>query len=53
MRRLAFVAGASAVVVAIFVFRDGVPDETGGWLAVVLVLALVVWPAIVLFVAHV
>ena len=50
VRRLALVAGASAVVVAIFVFRDGKPEETSGWLAVVLVLALVAWPAIVLFV---
>ena len=49
VRRLAFVAAASALVVAIFVFRDGAPDDGGGWLVAIVVLALVSWPAVVLF----
>lgn len=49
VRSLAIVAGACALVVALFLFRDGAPDDGGGWLAVVIALALVAWPAVVLF----
>jgi len=50
VRWLAIAAGASALVVPLFLFRDGAPDDGGGWLAVALALALVAWPAVVLFV---
>src|SRR5215211_5711040 len=50
VRWLAVAAGASALVVALFLFRDGAPDDGGGWLGVVLALALVGWPAVVLMV---
>ena len=43
-------AAGAAAVVAIFLFRNGAPDDGGGWVAVVLALVLVAWPAVVLFV---
>lgn len=42
-------AGGAALVVVIFLFRDGPPDDGGAWVAALLVLALVSWPAVVLF----
>ncbi|HEV8248592.1 MAG TPA: hypothetical protein VGQ15_01340 [Gaiellaceae bacterium] len=47
VRNLALVAAGSALVVVIFVFRDGHPDGAG-WLGALFVVALVSWPAVVL-----
>jgi hypothetical protein len=44
VRNLALVAGASALVIVLFVLRGG-----GEWLASLLLVALVSWPAVVLF----
>ena len=49
VRALAFVAAASAAVVAAFVFREGAPDDAGGWALTVLAVALSAAPGIVLF----
>ena len=49
VRMLAMAAAASALVVALFLFRDGAPEDGGGWLAAVVAIALVAWPAVVLF----
>jgi hypothetical protein len=50
VRWLSAVAAGCALVVAIFVFRDGDPDGGGDWVAALIVLVLVSWPAVVLFV---
>ena len=46
MRNLALVSAGSALVVLALVFRDGLP---GSWLGALLLVALVSWPAVVLF----
>jgi hypothetical protein len=50
VRWLALAAAGSALVVALFLFRDGAPDDGGDWLAAAIALALVAWPAFVLFI---
>ena len=50
VRWLAWAATAAALVVALFLFRDGAPEDGGGWLATAVALALVAWPAVVLFI---
>jgi hypothetical protein len=50
VRWLAIAAAASALVVALFLFRDGVPDDGGGWVAVSVAFAFVAWPAVVLLI---
>jgi hypothetical protein len=48
VRRLAVAAAVAAAVIALYLVRDGTPDGGGEWLAVLLAIALVSWPAVVL-----
>jgi hypothetical protein len=50
VRSYAFVAGVAALVVAAFLFRSGVPDDAGGWILVVVALALAAAPPVILFI---
>jgi hypothetical protein len=48
VRNVAVAAAISAAVVAAFLFRDGLPGDAGGWIARLVAVALVTWPAVVL-----
>ena len=48
-RRYAFVAGAAALVIAAFLFRDGLPDSGAGWVATVVAIVLAAAPPLILF----
>jgi hypothetical protein len=48
-RRYALVAAAGAVVIGVFLFRDGLPDSGGEWIAAIVVLSLAAAPPAILF----
>jgi hypothetical protein len=48
-RRYAFVAAGAALVIAVFLFRDGLRDSGGEWVATVVVLGLAAAPPAILF----
>jgi hypothetical protein len=50
VRKYALLAGIAAAVVAVFLFRNGAPDEAGGWVLTLAAIALAAAPPVVLFV---